>query len=60
MGKKLKDILYKVPVTEMHGSTDVVVQDLCIDSRLAGAGSMFIARKGTALDAHQFIPFLKA
>ncbi|RLD39267.1 MAG: UDP-N-acetylmuramoyl-L-alanyl-D-glutamate--2,6-diaminopimelate ligase, partial [Bacteroidetes bacterium] len=58
MGKKLKDILYKVPVTEIHGSTDIVVQDLCIDSRLAVAGSMFIARKGTALDAHQFIPAL--
>ena len=58
MGKKLKDILYKVPVTEIHGTTDIVVQDLCIDSRLAVAGSMFIARKGTALDAHQFIPAL--
>lgn len=54
-GKKLKDILYKVAVKEIHGSTDIAVEALCIDSREAEAGSLFIARKGTAIDAHKFI-----
>ncbi len=56
MGKKLKDILYKVPAIAVHGTTDVVVEDLCIDSRQAGPDTMFIARKGSAVDSHKFIP----
>lgn len=54
--KKLKDILYKVAVKEVHGSTDIKVGTLCIDSRTAGKDDVFIARKGTAVDAHKFIP----
>ncbi|MEN8224953.1 MAG: UDP-N-acetylmuramoyl-L-alanyl-D-glutamate--2,6-diaminopimelate ligase [Bacteroidota bacterium] len=54
--KKLKDILYKIGIKELHGSTNVVITGLCIDSREAGPGQLFIARKGVALDAHQFIP----
>lgn len=53
---KLKDILYKVAVKEIHGSTDIPVGKLCIDSRKAGMNDVFIARKGTAVDAHKFIP----
>lgn len=55
MERKLKDILYKVPVREVHGSTDIGVRELCIDSRLAGPGSLFVARKGVSVDAHAFI-----
>lgn len=54
--KKLKDILYKVGIKELHGSTDISINSLCIDSRQAGPGSLFIARKGLTVDAHQFIP----
>lgn len=54
--KKLKDILYKVAVKEIHGTTDLPVGGLCIDSRIAGRNDVFIARKGTAVDAHNFIP----
>jgi UDP-N-acetylmuramoyl-L-alanyl-D-glutamate--2,6-diaminopimelate ligase len=53
---KLKDILYKVAVKEIHGSTDIPVGKLCIDSRTVGKDDVFIARKGTAVDAHEFIP----
>lgn len=53
---KLKDILYKVAVKEIHGSTDLQVGKLCIDSRIVGKDDIFIARKGTAVDAHEFIP----
>ncbi|RLD81977.1 MAG: UDP-N-acetylmuramoyl-L-alanyl-D-glutamate--2,6-diaminopimelate ligase [Bacteroidetes bacterium] len=56
MGKQLKDILHKVAVSAIQGPTDVVVNKLCIDSRKAAPGTMFIARKGTAVDSHKFIP----
>ena len=56
MGEILKDILQNVRVTSLKGSTDVEVKELCIDSRLAGPGSLFIARKGTTIDSHRFIP----
>ena len=55
-GKKLKDILYNVAVKEIHGSTDVLIGQLCIDSRKATSGDLFCARKGTEVDAHTFIP----
>lgn len=53
---KLKDILYKVAVKEIYGSTDTAVNNICIDSRECGPGSLFVARTGTVVDAHQFIP----
>jgi UDP-N-acetylmuramoyl-L-alanyl-D-glutamate--2,6-diaminopimelate ligase len=54
--KKLKDILYKVGIRELHGSNNIAIIGICIDSRQAEAGSLFIARKGVDVDAHQFIP----
>ena len=53
--KKLSDILYKVPTTGISGGTDVVINDVQIDSRKVGPGSLFIALKGVAVDGHQFI-----
>lgn len=52
----LKDILYRVSLTQVVGSTDVEVNSLQIDSRKVQAGNCFIAIKGTAVDAHTFIP----
>lgn len=54
--RTLKDILYKVSIKELHGSTDIAIEGLAIDSRNAGKGDLFIARKGGTIDAHQFIP----
>jgi UDP-N-acetylmuramoyl-L-alanyl-D-glutamate--2,6-diaminopimelate ligase len=51
----LKDILYKVAIRSVAGSTGVSVKDVQIDSRKVSAGSVFIAVKGTAADGHQFI-----
>ena len=51
----LQDILYKVSIRSVKGSTDIEVKDLQIDSRKVKTGSVFIAVKGAAADGHQFI-----
>ncbi|MFN6945247.1 MAG: UDP-N-acetylmuramoyl-L-alanyl-D-glutamate--2,6-diaminopimelate ligase [Cytophagaceae bacterium] len=51
----LKDILYKVPLLSVSGSTDVEVKALQFDSRQVSAGCLFIATKGTVSNGHQFI-----
>ena len=52
---KLSDILYKVSIRSIIGSTDIDVKDVQIDSRKVTKGSLFIAVKGTAADGHVFI-----
>jgi UDP-N-acetylmuramoyl-L-alanyl-D-glutamate--2,6-diaminopimelate ligase len=51
----LQDILYKVRIRSVHGSTAVTVNALHIDSRKVTKGDVFIAIKGVAADGHQFI-----
>ena len=51
----LQDILYKVSIRSVHGSTGISVRDLQTDSRKVSEGSVFIALKGTAVDGHRFI-----
>lgn len=53
--KKLQDILYKVRLMEVHGSTDVEVKDVQIDSRNVKEGTVFIAINGEKTDGHKFI-----
>lgn len=53
--KTLADILYKVPLKAVSGSTDVVVSGVQIDSRKAAHRSVFVAVKGVAADGHKFI-----
>jgi UDP-N-acetylmuramoyl-L-alanyl-D-glutamate--2,6-diaminopimelate ligase len=52
----LQDILYKVAIRSVHGSLDVEVKELQLDSRKVKPGSAFVAIKGVAVDGHQFIP----
>jgi len=52
--KNLQDILYKVRIKEVHGSTDIDVNDIQIDSRNVKQGSVFIAIKGEKTDGHKF------
>ncbi|HEX3165464.1 MAG TPA: UDP-N-acetylmuramoyl-L-alanyl-D-glutamate--2,6-diaminopimelate ligase [Chitinophagaceae bacterium] len=52
---KLSDVLYKVSIRSINGSTDIDVQDVQIDSRKIKKGSLFIAVKGSAADGHLFI-----
>lgn len=51
----LKDILYKVQIRAVDGSTDTVVTDIQVDSREVKPGAVFVAVKGATADGHQFI-----
>jgi UDP-N-acetylmuramoyl-L-alanyl-D-glutamate--2,6-diaminopimelate ligase len=51
----LQDILYKVSIRSVQGSTHVQVNELHIDSRSVQSGAVFIAIKGVSADGHQFI-----
>ena len=53
--KKLKEILYKVHIEAVHGSTDVQVNKIEFDSRKITQGDVFVAIKGTLSDGHTFI-----
>lgn len=52
----LKDILYKVPLIQVIGSTDCDVNAICIDSRKVTKNDVFVAIPGTQVDGHSFIP----
>jgi UDP-N-acetylmuramoyl-L-alanyl-D-glutamate--2,6-diaminopimelate ligase len=51
----LQDVLYKVSIRSVAGSTSVEVNDIQIDSRKIKPGAAFVAMKGGAVDGHQFI-----
>ena len=51
----LTEILYKVKIKAVHGSTDVKISSLQTDSRHVVSGSCFIAVKGSITDGHSFI-----
>jgi len=51
----LQDVLYKVPIRRITGSTAVEINDVQIDSRKIKKGAAFVAVKGVAADGHQFI-----
>ncbi len=51
----LKDILYKVHIRQVHGSTGVSVSGIQIDSRKVKPGDVFVAIRGVQSDGHAFI-----
>ena len=51
----LKDILYKVTLEKVVGSTSVAIHNLEFDSRNVSLNDVFIAIKGTLSDGHKFI-----
>lgn len=53
--KILKDILYKVAVESVKGSTDIGVDAIAFDSRKVRSGTLFVAQKGLNFDGHDFI-----
>ena len=53
--KILQDILYKVRILSVNGSTALPVTDVQIDSRNVTQGSVFVAIRGEKADGHSFI-----
>ncbi|MBA6313214.1 UDP-N-acetylmuramoyl-L-alanyl-D-glutamate--2,6-diaminopimelate ligase [Cellulophaga baltica] len=53
--KSLKDILFGVSITAVSGSTSVMVNSICFDSRIVSADDVFIAIKGTITDGHKYV-----
>jgi len=51
----LKDILYKVAIEAVKGSTDIAINQLDFDSRKIVANDVFIAIRGMVSDGHEFI-----
>lgn len=53
--KLLRDILYKVNLLEVQGSTNLAIASMTFDSRKVSKDCLFIAVKGTQSDGHAFI-----
>ncbi len=54
--KKLDTLLTPITARRIEGDTQVEITDVVCDSRAVTPGSLFIAVKGVAVDAHKFIP----
>lgn len=52
---ELKDILYKVTINAVVGSTSVNVNTIHFDSRQVSKGDVFVAIKGITIDGHNYI-----
>jgi len=53
--KKIKDILYKVEIQSIVGSTDATIDHLTFDSRQVKSNTLFIAIVGEVVDGHAYI-----
>lgn len=51
----LKDILYRVPLEKVVGTTTVSIRSIHFDSRKVGLDDVFIAIRGTVSDGHDYI-----
>ena len=51
----LQDVLYKVSIRSVRGSTAITINDVQLDSRNVKPGGLFIAVKGAAADGHEFV-----
>ena len=52
---KIQQLISKLKVKQLIGSTETKITGICSDSRKVADGSMFIAVTGTAVDGHDFI-----
>lgn len=53
--KLLKDILFKVELNSIHGTTNKMVAAIEFDSRKVEKDNLFVAQKGLLFDGHKFI-----
>ena len=53
--KLIRDILYKVAIEKVTGSTDLAINNLVFDSREASLNDVYVAIRGTHADGHNYI-----
>lgn len=53
--KSVKDILYKVAVEAVVGTTEKEVAAIAFDSRVVEVDTLFVAQRGTMVDGHLFV-----
>ena len=51
----LKEIIYKVAIEAVNGSTDIAIDKIEFDSRKIGANDVFVAIRGTISNGHDYI-----
>ena len=51
----VKDILYKVSVDAIYGSTDTLINNIVLDSRIVQQDNLFVAQRGLNFDGHKYI-----
>ncbi|MBA4277699.1 MAG: UDP-N-acetylmuramoyl-L-alanyl-D-glutamate--2,6-diaminopimelate ligase [Flavobacterium sp.] len=51
----LKEIIYKVAIEAVKGSTDIAINKMDFDSRNIGANDVFVAIRGTISNGHDYI-----
>ena len=54
--KKLSQLLDSIEVKQVVGDVEKIIADVTCDSRTVKEGSLFVAVRGVAVDAHQFLP----
>ena len=52
---KLQELLYKVNILKVFGSTNIEIPIIHFDSRKINAKALFVAIEGSASDGHQYI-----
>ena len=55
----LREIVYKVSIEVVKGSTDIAINTIHFDSRKIGSNDLFIAIRGTQSDGHKYISYPK-
>jgi UDP-N-acetylmuramoyl-L-alanyl-D-glutamate--2,6-diaminopimelate ligase len=53
---KIAELIDGLPIVLAGGSGQAEIGGVTEDSRLAGAGDLFVARRGSEVDGHEFIP----
>lgn len=53
--KLLRDLLFKAGLEEVHGSTNLAVEQLSADSRNIKKNGLYCAIKGLKTDGHSYI-----